>query len=155
MNSSIIGQKFNRLTVIKKTGKKLRNDVLYECLCDCGNSTFQTAHALKNQHVKSCGCLQREIASRMVDKQVVNGTKPEMFKEGKMMKTNTSGYRGVTSYRQTNRTKYIASLQVQGKIYRKKGFETAEDAYDYRLKLEKKYLKPILEEIEKQQNNPS
>ena len=154
MNKNIIGKKFARLTVIRMSNKKLRDELLYECKCICGEITYQTAHALKSGHVKSCGCLQREKASEIVQKQIINNTKPDMFENEKMMKTNTSGFRGGTSYRQTNRTKYATTLQVQGKIYRKKGFKTPEEAHEYRLELEEKYLKPVLEEIERIKNNP-
>ena len=153
MNKSIVGQKFGRLTVVEKTDKRLRKEFLYECMCVCGEKTFQTAHALRNGHVRSCGCLHREQISEVSKKQIVNGTKPKMFEKGKMMKTNTSGFRGVTSYQQTNRTKYAAYLGIQGKTYRKKGFKTAEEAYEYRLELEEKYLKPVLKEIERNKNN--
>ena len=152
MSDLIIGQKFGRLTVIKKTNKKQRRETLYACKCNCGEITYQVANALKNGHAKSCGCLQRELASDVVKKKIVNGTKPDAFKDGAMMKTNTTGFRGVTSYKQSGKTKYMAYLGVQGKRYSKKGFKTPEEAYEYRLELEEKYLKPVLEEIEQQIN---
>lgn len=59
-------QKFNRLTALRAS--KERNSggsILWECLCECGNKTKVAAYYLKNGYIKSCGCLQKEIASRM------------------------------------------------------------------------------------------
>ena len=57
----IPGQKFNRLTIIKKTNKKTKSRTfLYECLCDCGKITEVNRTAIINGGTKSCGCLQKE-----------------------------------------------------------------------------------------------
>lgn len=60
--SNLEGQKFNRLLVLRKidTGKKM---TYYECLCDCGNRHVANGAMIKSGHIKSCGCLQREITS--------------------------------------------------------------------------------------------
>lgn len=58
------GFKSGRLTGIKPIGKDKNNSVLWECLCDCGNTAILRAALLKNGHTKSCGCLQRERASK-------------------------------------------------------------------------------------------
>lgn len=52
----IIGQKFGRLTVIKKVSKK--GPAKYECLCDCGNTIEAFASNLLRNHTKSCGCIK-------------------------------------------------------------------------------------------------
>ena len=57
------GDKFGRLTVIKATDKRLNRCVVYECLCDCGNTVYTTKTRLVKGFVKSCGCLQKERAS--------------------------------------------------------------------------------------------
>lgn len=54
----LIGQKFNRLTVIERT-----NDGKWKCLCDCGNFTYASTTKLKTGHTQSCGCLQKERTS--------------------------------------------------------------------------------------------
>lgn len=52
---NINGQKFNRLTVIKRIGK-----TKVKCLCDCGNECIIAFGHLKSGHTKSCGCLAKE-----------------------------------------------------------------------------------------------
>jgi hypothetical protein len=62
-NPCLIGKKFNRLKVIEKSEKRYKNgDVLWKCVCDCGNYSFATAGQLKSKTgTKSCGCLNMEM----------------------------------------------------------------------------------------------
>lgn len=50
------GQRYERLTVLEKTDRRLCGRVVWKCLCDCGNVTYVTASRLKNGATKSCGC---------------------------------------------------------------------------------------------------
>lgn len=52
---NIIGEKFNKLTVIKKVGLNQ-----YLCKCECGNETVVYASNLITGHTKSCGCNKKE-----------------------------------------------------------------------------------------------
>ena len=57
----LVGQRFNRLTVIEPTEKRSSKCVVWRCVCDCGNETFVNSNNLKSDGVKSCGCLFQEI----------------------------------------------------------------------------------------------
>lgn len=57
------GKKFGRLTVIKQAGKK-NNKITWLCKCDCGNEKIVKGIDLKRQHVKSCGCLKKELVPK-------------------------------------------------------------------------------------------
>lgn len=60
----IVGQKFNRLLVIRYVGLMDGNPKSHWlCRCDCGNSKIAAGKSLKNGSVKSCGCLNSESAS--------------------------------------------------------------------------------------------
>lgn len=56
-SSKMIGNKFNKLTVIKQLNEKKRNNKLYLCKCDCGNIKKVSSWNLKSGSVKSCGCI--------------------------------------------------------------------------------------------------
>jgi hypothetical protein len=56
---NLVGQQFGRLTVIKDAGRK-RKQILWECLCVCGNTKLVVSTSLRKGHTKSCGCLQKE-----------------------------------------------------------------------------------------------
>ena len=65
----LTGQKFGRLTVIKRIENKRigsRQIVQYACLCECGQEVKVTADHLRNGDTKSCGCLQKELAKKRV-----------------------------------------------------------------------------------------
>lgn len=60
---NLIGMKFNLLTVtsLHSRGNKI---VIWNCLCDCGNTHLVRASNLKNGAVKSCGCLGKHSNRR-------------------------------------------------------------------------------------------
>ena len=60
----LAGQKFGRLTVVRPTGERHDGNVVWECLCECGNTTFVRAQSLKGGRTQSCGCLRKENASK-------------------------------------------------------------------------------------------
>ena len=55
----ITGNKYGKLTVIKRLQNIKGGIALWECRCDCGNSTVVRGGNLKSGAVKSCGCLRR------------------------------------------------------------------------------------------------
>lgn len=61
-----IGQKYGRLTIIRRLKPEERKSKYkrWLCKCDCGNEIQVDISHLRNGNTKSCGCLQREhIAS--------------------------------------------------------------------------------------------
>ncbi len=56
----LTGQRFGRLLVVRKTDQKRGTSFLWECQCDCGNTTYVGTDSLNRGHTRSCGCLQRE-----------------------------------------------------------------------------------------------
>ena len=62
----LTGMRFERLSVIGKTRKNGR--VAWLCKCDCGNETKPYTTELMRGRAKSCGCLQKEIASKTFHK---------------------------------------------------------------------------------------
>lgn len=55
--ADLTGQKFGKLTVIKRSNKRRSSGLpLWECLCDCGNVTYVTSSDLKSGNTSSCGC---------------------------------------------------------------------------------------------------
>lgn len=61
--SDLVGQKFNKLLVIKKSNKTDRNrNTYWYCQCECGKEelTEVTTDALRNNRIKSCGCSRKK-----------------------------------------------------------------------------------------------
>lgn len=61
---SLLGQKFNRLTVVEDLGNNNSGKSYWLCRCDCGNYTKVSGGDLRNNHIKSCGCLKKEVSSK-------------------------------------------------------------------------------------------
>jgi hypothetical protein len=55
----LIGKRFGRLVVIKRSGTKYRQP-LWSCKCDCGKEIKTTSCLLIRGKTKSCGCLRSE-----------------------------------------------------------------------------------------------
>lgn len=69
---NLIGKKFERLTILKYIpGTKIQKSKC-QCQCDCGNIVEVLWNDLKRGTVKSCGCLQKELASSSNFKDISN-----------------------------------------------------------------------------------
>lgn len=75
----LTGERFGRLTVIRRTGKDERG-VLWECLCDCGNTKIVVGKNLRSGRTQSCGCLLNE--TRKLPKVKTHGlTRTRIYRE--------------------------------------------------------------------------
>lgn len=63
----LTGQRFGYLTVLERDLLKKGNQVYWICKCDCGNIVSIQGGSLRNQDVKSCGCLKSKGESRIRD----------------------------------------------------------------------------------------
>ena len=68
------GQQFGRLSVIRPTDARKNGEVLWECLCDCGNTVRVVGSALKRGGSRSCGCLRKEDVAKRASKNSVDLT---------------------------------------------------------------------------------
>lgn len=54
----LTNQRFGRLVALKNVGKDNKYSLLWECICDCGNTVVVSSRELSREHRKSCGCLK-------------------------------------------------------------------------------------------------
>lgn len=57
------GQRFGRLTVLRRAEKNRRGRNLWLCSCACGNTVSVETYALTSGNTQSCGCLRQELSS--------------------------------------------------------------------------------------------
>lgn len=69
--SSLVGQKFGKLTVVKLAEHKPKGHSRWLCKCDCGNYKVVDGAHLKSHKIQSCRCLQKEIASLKSTKNLI------------------------------------------------------------------------------------
>ncbi len=71
----ISGQKFGRLTAVRPTNGRFYRQVVWSCLCDCGENVKVPSGVLRNGNKKSCGCLLRRPKGEAAFNQVLNNYK--------------------------------------------------------------------------------
>lgn len=54
----LTGQKFGRLTVVKRAENTKDNKAQWLCECECGNTKIVRSVSLKSGDTKSCGCIR-------------------------------------------------------------------------------------------------
>lgn len=65
MKNDLTGKRFSRLLVISATEERyLDRQIMWKCLCDCGNEILTVSSWLKDGTVQSCGCLNRELTAK-------------------------------------------------------------------------------------------
>lgn len=65
------GDRFGRLTAINENGIKYGTHAVWECKCECGNTTRVPADRLKSGNTSSCGCLRTD---RLVMRNLTHGS---------------------------------------------------------------------------------
>ena len=70
----LTGNRYGRLTVLQEDGKTNHGDLRWLCKCDCGNIKTITGSKLKRGWTKSCGCIQKEWASRNMSTHKMSNT---------------------------------------------------------------------------------
>ena len=57
----MIGERYARLTVLKRAGSDKRKHARWLCRCDCGKETVVRGDHLRNGRISSCGCYHDEF----------------------------------------------------------------------------------------------
>ncbi|MGH1111231.1 AP2 domain-containing protein [Bacillus paranthracis] len=60
MKKKMIGETFNKLTVLCDSGKRQQKVIVYTCICECGKQVDVRGSNLRNGHTKSCGCAKNK-----------------------------------------------------------------------------------------------
>jgi len=70
---SLVGTKYKKLLVVKQVKERSKHkEVLYECLCDCGNVCVVSGNNLKTGNSGSCGCFRKEQTKKKNTKDIVD-----------------------------------------------------------------------------------
>ena len=158
----LTGKKFNRLTVLGLGERNSNNQIQWKCKCKCGNIILATTTYLKTGHTKSCGCYNKEKASkRLKAKKFIkpknNYRKNNFLKDGtslalinykKLRKNNSTGVNGVYLDKKLN--KYRARIYFKGKCIELGVFKDLKNAKKARLQAEEKYFKPIIDKYKEE-----
>ena len=150
---NITGQRFGRLTVVKK---EMSRPGYVVCKCDCGNTAVIRATSLTKakQPTRSCGCLRKEIVSaigrRTIRDNSVNriatnmeyNTNFQVIENESLPKNNKSGYKGV--WFNATRGVYEAYITVHRKRFALGKFSKLDDAVRARREAEDRLFAPLI-----------
>lgn len=131
-------QKYGRLTAIRATEQRRGRSVVWECLCDCGNTVLARATLLASGHTTSCGCVKRELDEQKDFKKILTYTDDTCIEFAKGIgkpRSNTSsdtGVRGVI----LKDGKYQAQIKFRKRRYYLGRFSRLEDAVEARRRAE-------------------
>lgn len=164
----LTGQRFGRLIAIEKTDKRKNSQVVWKCVCDCGNVCLVKLSNLTRGHTKSCGCLAKELSINKLKKisheSILLNMKKAHTKENKLRlkisngdvlgtratlltskisKKNTSGYKGVSYRKDTG--KWRAQICFKHKHYNLGSYQNIEDSIQARKIAEEKLFGDFLE----------
>lgn len=145
----LTGQRFGRLVAVKDAGYAKHHSRVWECKCDCGNTTSVKAENLTRGYVRSCGCLAnavqhqaiKKVQGWVLDHDMKEHTRISLLTR-KISSNNTSGIKGVSW--NSARKMWIAQLEFQHIVVLYSSFAKKEDAIRARREAEEKYFKPIL-----------
>lgn len=51
------GQRFGKLTAVRYVRTSPNGHAMWECICDCGNTSYHALQSLRSGRAKSCGCI--------------------------------------------------------------------------------------------------
>lgn len=74
----ITGQKFGRLTVIKRVGRNKQRQATWLCQCECANQITAVGCYLRSKRVMSCGCLRKDNLLKSITKH--NKSRDKIYK---------------------------------------------------------------------------
>lgn len=133
---------------IRKLNEKKGSSFVWECKCTCG--TIFKIRADNFEKIKSCGCKKSDQAKEHMNEiqkenenYYVDGTSVYGIIDKKMLKNNTSGFRGVTYDK--SREKWLAQIVFKGQHYYLGRYDEKKDAVEARRIAEKKIYGNFLE----------
>lgn len=91
----LTNKKFNRWSALRYVKSDKRNNALWLCVCDCGNEKLVSATRLMQGRSKSCGCLGKEVSSKLLKTHGMTNT-PEFRSwcgaKGRCLNKNNQAY---------------------------------------------------------------
>ena len=148
----LTNRRFGKLTALEKVDVTSHGVAIWLCLCECGNTIDTRSSSLLSGHTKSCGCLQKDHASKLgvqkgkgnLSKDIIDGANVRSLK--RTTAKGRSGVKGVVWNTKAN--KWVAELGFKKKSYYLGAYETIEEATQAREKAYNEIVVPFLEEIE-------
>lgn len=152
-----VGSRYGKLTVKGFDGKYAI------CQCDCGNTKRirKTSLTKREKPTISCGCIQRQIASKtginnilenskkQIEKNLLYNTNFQVITSEKLPTNNTSGVKGVSW--SNSRQLWEAYIQLHGKRIHLGRYVDFTEAVKVRKEAEEKYYRPLIDGLKEEE----
>lgn len=136
----IAGERFDRLTAVRPTQKRDGSgSIVWECICDCGKTAYQSVNKLRSGRVHSCGCLYNETRTECIKarRDIKNDTSISLLVSAKRPHVNnTSGFPGVSYDKRRN--KWEAKIHFRKVRYYLGSYPTIQEAVAVRTEAEQR-----------------
>ena len=117
------GQQFGYLTAQEPTGKKYRKDLVWHCICKCGNEIDLPATRLLTGHTLSCGCMLAEHLQK-TNMYIAGTSIRQALADNPRSSRAKSGFTGITE----KNGKWRAQISYKGQYYYLGSYSKLEDA---------------------------
>ena len=141
------------LVAIRPTGETRDGSAVWVWRCDCGNEIEALARNVGPGKRTSCGCKRRPLNVQQAasmrksnEKYLIDSTNLAVISSDAMYGSNTSGVRGVSWHKGTQ--KWAARITVQGKTIALGYYSKLEDAKKARENAEREYFDPLIKKHE-------
>src|SRR5271165_579825 len=57
-----IGKRYTRLIILTDSGQRRYKNIVWRCICDCGQETLADTNSLNMGNKRSCGCLSIKLS---------------------------------------------------------------------------------------------
>ena len=137
-SKDITNKKFGFLTALYPTEKRQQTNIVWHCLCDCGNECDISIMYLENGHTQSCGCLKsrgEEKIANLLTQNNINFEREYTFKNFKLTGGGTPRFDFAIL---DNNNKLLYLIEYQGEQhYKFKGNIFTEEKMLYTQKCDK------------------
>lgn len=99
MKKDLVGQKFGRLKVVSHHSfNSAWCTTMWNCLCECGNTTVASSKHLRRGAKSSCGCLKKELLSQKRAKHKMTNSEEYKIWQGMKRRCYKPNYKGYSLY---------------------------------------------------------
>ena len=154
----LAGKRFGKLVAIERAGKTKKDNALWLCQCDCGNTTIANATSLRVGDIISCGCSKKERIDHarqvLIDDMTIDGVMVPLLTK-KTRSDSVTGHKGVAKRVRKGVTRYEVSITVKGKRIYLGSYKDIDDAVAARKAAEAQYFEPYIKALQDKNKNPS
>lgn len=93
----ISGQRFGKLVAVRPMKERVKKHIMWECLCDCGNTCYKPCGILRARGSSSCGCAWKHEPGEAARHGVKRGYMKTAARKGRSWNLSDELFKKLTS----------------------------------------------------------